>query len=97
MYRRITKSLALATSDKAEAVEVVAAGQTITEVFLTKMPTGVTIQLMFGRQGDPIDIDDKVSFAPDDDEQELGLYLLNPVALPGTSVDIYVSGGRRQG
>ncbi len=72
------------------AIELAPIGRRVVEVFVTKVPTGVVFQLLFGQNSDPIDIDGPVSFQPTEDNGNNGLFWANPTALPGTTVDVYV-------
>lgn len=89
-YKKIKLALDSVLTDKTKIVEI---GQTITEVTILKIPTGVTINIAFG-DGELFAIQDYFSAQPrGDDEQNRGLYWSNPVAQPGVTVEVLVSFG----
>lgn len=73
--------------------EIVSRDQHITEIIVSKID-GV-FALHFGDTADPVDVDDKVSFQPKDDEASSGLYFTNETAQAGKKVRIIIATGKR--
>jgi hypothetical protein len=87
-YRILTLKL----DNAVERQEIVQRGQTIKEVFITTMPSGVSIQLALG-DGPLMTISSAVSFEPTGDDAINGLSYANPVARPGVTLDVIVVAG----
>lgn len=85
-YRKLVLHLDNVLTDK---TQIVPRGQTVKEVFISSMPTGVSIQLALG-DGELLDISSAVSFAPTGDDAINGLYWANPVARAGVTVGVVV-------
>ncbi len=74
--------------------EIVPRNREITEVFFLDggIPAGVEVQIRFGQNSDDIDISSApIAFAPTEDDANDGLYWKNPVAVPGSFVELYVA------
>lgn len=84
-YRKYTLKL----DSVLDRTKIVERGQGIKEVFISTMPTGVSLQLALG-DGELLTVSSAVSFAPTGDDAILGLYWANPTARPGVTVDVIV-------